>query len=96
MNDINNFFVKKYGRYFHVIIAGNKTIAIHEDGFKGKTKCNPIDKYDRKFGIDMAIHRAVLKELESDRKCFIRAIKNIDADEIKLFEIHVKSQHIKP
>ena len=53
------------GELFKLIIDGDRTTVIFNDGSKGTTKCLPTDKYDFKKGEDIAYLKALVKSIEN-------------------------------
>ena len=50
---------------FKLIIDGNRTTVILNDGSKGTTKCLPTDEYNFKKGEDIAYLKALVKSIEN-------------------------------
>jgi len=62
---ITNENVTVKGESFKLIIDGDRTTVIFNDGSKGTTKCLPTDKYDFKKGEDIAYLKALVKSIEN-------------------------------
>lgn len=55
-----------------IIINKNTTIVLLEDGTKGIAKLNPSDTFDINKGIQIACHRAKIKQIEKELKQLIK------------------------
>ena len=63
---------KKFNIYqdFEVLatFSGNKTTVLLPDGIQASTTCLPEDKYDEDRGLQIALHKAMIKSLEKELK----------------------------
>jgi len=57
---------------YKLIINGNTTIVILDDGCKGVAKCLPSDEYDLDKGVDIAYTKAIIKSSQKKLKGLVK------------------------
>ena len=71
-SEIINQTIDSGNESYKLIINGNTTIIILDDGCKGVAKCLPSDEYDLDRGVDIAYTRAII---ESSQKKLRELVK---------------------
>jgi len=71
-NEVIDQIIDSGSESYKLIINGNTTIVILDDGSKGVAKCMESDEYDMDKGVDIAYTRAIIKSSQKKLKGLVK------------------------
>ena len=71
-NEVIDQIIDSGSESYKLIINGNTTIVILDDGCKGIAKCMESDEYDMDKGVDIAYTKAIIKSSQKKLKGLVK------------------------